>query len=126
MNNQKAFASNNLEKGSSILRSNTIFSKPKSNQLITVYPTYGQYFTGYVLTPMVALMVVGAGLGIWKLSRAGGSAKQSDKPTGGIAQAKQTAPKKKKKMPKFDFSKLKGKGKGLMAGIGGLKGGRRK
>ena len=126
MNNQKAFASNNLEKGSSILRSNTIFSKPKSNQLITVYPTYGQYFTGYVLTPMVALMVVGAGLGIWKLSRTGGSAKQSDKPTGGIAQAKQTAPKKKKKMPKFDFSKLKGKGKGLMAGIGGLKGGRRK
>ena len=53
--------------------------------MITVYPTYGQYIGGYLITPMVSLMLLGGVIGLVKLKN------RNQKPI-----PKTPAPKKKK------------------------------
>lgn len=111
MNNQKAFASNNADKSAAILRSTTGGSAGKP--LRTVQPTYGQYALTYVGYPVLGLMAIGGILAVMNVRK--GRGKTSTKP---ISKPLTT----KKKLG----SKIKKQGKGLMAGIRGLKGRRRK
>ena len=111
MNNQKAFASNNADKSAAILRSTTGGSAGKP--LRTVQPTYGQYALTYVGYPVLGLMAIGGILAVMNVRK--GRGKTSTKP---ISKPVTT----KKKLG----SKIKKQGKGLMAGIRGLKGRRRK
>ena len=115
MENQQAFASNNADKSAAILRSTT-GGKP-GGQLITVQPTYGGYFQSYVVYPVIGLMALGGVLAVMKM-RSGSKIKTEP--------VSIDTPKKSKKSLTSFLSKGKKQGKGLMAGIRGLKGRRRK
>ena len=79
----------------------------------TVQPTYGQYALTYVGYPVLGLMAIGGILAVMNVRK--GRGKTSTKPI-----SKHLTTKKKL------GSKIKKQGKGLMAGIRGLKGRRRK
>ena len=115
MENQQAFASNNADKSAAILRSTT--GGTPGGQLITVQPTYGGYFQSYVVYPVIGLMALGGVLAVMKM-RSGSKIKTEP--------VSIDTPKKSKKSLTSFLSKGKKQGKGLMAGIRGLKGRRRK
>ena len=103
------------DKSAAILRSTT-GGKP-GGQLITVQPTYGGYFQSYVVSPVIGLMALGGVLAVMKM-RSGSKIKTEP--------VSIDTPKKSKKSLTSFLSKGKKQGKGLMAGIRGLKGRRRK
>jgi hypothetical protein len=124
MQNQKAFASANNEKGGAILRSTTDNSLI-SDDMVTVYPTYGGYALGYIGYPLVGLMAIGGVVGLMKMRSKKTSTRPSKKKSkktskgikGGIAGMKSL------KLPSFAGL---GNRKSLMSALGGSKGGGRK
>lgn len=120
MQNQKAFASTNNEKGGAILRSTTDNSLI-SDDMITVHPTYGGYALGFIGYPLVGLMAIGGVVGLMKMRSKKTSTRPSRKTSksvkGGISGMKSL------KLPSFAGL---GNRKSLMSALGGSKGGGRK
>jgi len=130
MQNQKAFASANNEKGGAILRSTTDNSLI-SDDMITVHPTYGGYALGYIGYPLVGLMAIGGVVALIKMRSKKTSTRPSKKTSksikGGIAGMESLkggiAGMKSLKLPSFAGL---GNRKSLMSALGGSKGGGRK
>jgi hypothetical protein len=119
MNNQSVYASNNQDRAGAILKSS--MTGGKKSDTITVYPTYGGYFTGYIMTPLAIAIAVGALGTVIAKRKTSAATRPTTKPpskiTGGLKKPKKSKTRAGPKKPRK-------KGKPLMPVSGGGKRGR--